>query len=693
VETKALKGVSPLSSSKQQNKPFPVVLVIGLFSLIMLGGFLFLLFAEVPINGAPSPILDKASQVHPTTAVNSCNEAGLQNAISSTSPGGTVTFSCSGTITITSQLVIDKDLTLDGSGQTVSLDGQNSTRIMTTTAGINLTINSLTLTKGKTTGNTFGAGIYKTGGTLTISNTTFSNNTISDYGGGAGIYNSGGTLNVNNSTFSDNYAFYQGGGIFNTSNGIVTVANSHFSTNYGGYGGGIFNITAGSTLNISTTTFSDNSGKTGGGIAHYGSLMTVTNSTFSGNSADGGGGIVTSGITTNITNSTFFGNSAADGGGVYANQGTTNINNSTFSNNSAQRGGGINVYSGILNINNSTFSANIATNIGGGIYRFGSYNILNLKSSLVANNSPQNCSSTIIDQGYNLEYTTGGGANTCGFTNNAVSADPLLDPAGLQNNGGPTKTIALQPGSPAIGKGSCFPPNTDQRGLYRKSPCDIGAFESNPSNPLIVTTGTGNGTGSLADALQQAGQLNSPVTIIFQVNLITITTPLTVPNVVSVTIEGGCNNGVPQVQLQKGAGYTGNGLILSGKTTLDGLIFSGFDGYGLEVQGSNNTLTCNRVGTVDGTTPSPNGSGGIHLTSPASNTIMGKAGDSKSGNLISGNSGMGLLIEGGSKGNIAYYTLIGYKANGQTPLPNSNGGLKVLAGGQLKLMVGNKIHQ
>jgi hypothetical protein len=162
---------------------------------------------------------------------------------------------------------------------------------------------------------------------------------------------------------------------------------------------------------------------------------------------------------------------------------------------------------------------------------------------------------------------------------------------------------------------------------------------------------------------------------------------------VSVSIEGVCNNGVPQVQLQKGTGYTGNGLVLSGNATVDGLIFAGFDGYGLEVQGSNNTLTCNRVGTVDGTTATPNGSGGIHLTSTASNTTLGKAGDSKSGNLISGNSGLGLLIEGGSKGNIAYYSLIGYKVNGQPPLPNSNGGLKILAGGQLKFMAGNKIHQ
>jgi hypothetical protein len=33
---------------------------------------------------------------------------------------------------------------------------------------------------------------------------------------------------------------------------------------------------------------------------------------------------------------------------------------------------------------------------------------------------------------------------------NIVGVDPMLDPAGLQDNGGPTETIDLLPGSPAI---------------------------------------------------------------------------------------------------------------------------------------------------------------------------------------------------------------------------------------------------
>jgi hypothetical protein len=78
----------------------------------------------------------------------------------------------------------------------------------------------------------------------------------------------------------------------------------------------------------------------------------------------------------------------------------------------------------------------------------------------------------VIDGGGNLSWPDA----TCPGNNQ----DPLLDPAGLQDNGGPTQTIALQPGSPAIDAAvACPPPATDQRGVARPqgAACDIGAFE------------------------------------------------------------------------------------------------------------------------------------------------------------------------------------------------------------------------
>ena len=116
-----------------------------------------------------------------------------------------------------------------------------------------------------------------------------------------------------------------------------------------------------------------------------------------------------------------------------------------------------------------------------------------LKNTIVANgpSSGGNCSGTITDDGYNLDSGT-----SCGFQgtdptkHSLFTTDPLLDTNGLQDNGGPTKTIALQPNSPAIDaipdtNGSTNPGcdeagvTTDQRGVERPQgpACDIGAYE------------------------------------------------------------------------------------------------------------------------------------------------------------------------------------------------------------------------
>ena len=84
----------------------------------------------------------------------------------------------------------------------------------------------------------------------------------------------------------------------------------------------------------------------------------------------------------------------------------------------------------------------------------------------------------------NLIGTGGSGGLVNGVNGNLVGvANPGLDPNGLQDNGGPTQTIALLPGSPAIGAGSdnipgVTVPSTDQRGVKRPSDgIDIGAFQ------------------------------------------------------------------------------------------------------------------------------------------------------------------------------------------------------------------------
>jgi hypothetical protein len=115
-----------------------------------------------------------------------------------------------------------------------------------------------------------------------------------------------------------------------------------------------------------------------------------------------------------------------------------------------------------------------------------------LKNSILAGSGNGNCSGNIddaiTDSGYNISDD-----NSCRFsaTGSRNSTNPMLSSDGLTNNGGPTLTIALTPGSPAIDAipfGDCIgqasPPdriNTDQRGALRPDAgellCDIGAYE------------------------------------------------------------------------------------------------------------------------------------------------------------------------------------------------------------------------
>jgi predicted outer membrane repeat protein len=213
----------------------------------------------------------------------------------------------------------------------------------------------------------------------------------------------------------------------------------------------VFTVNAGVALSVNALTVADGgSFDNAGGILNNGTLI-VSNSTFSGNNAFGNGGAIYNDGTLTVSNSTFSGNntgaSDASGGAIF-NSGTLTVSNSTFSGNSARTGGGI-------------------SNYGTGT----------LKNTIIANSpSGGNCYGAIADGGGNLSYPD----TTCPGTN----SDPMLGP--LQNNLGPTYTMALGPGSAAIDAANdaiCAAPpvnNRDQRGIARpQGPhCDIGAYEA-----------------------------------------------------------------------------------------------------------------------------------------------------------------------------------------------------------------------
>ena len=232
-----------------------------------------------------------------------------------------------------------------------------------------------------------------------------------------------------------------------------------------------------------------------------------------------GGGIFNRGTLT-ITNSTLWGNSADDGGGIFNNRGTLTITNSTLSGNTALGGvgGGIfNSSTGTVDITASTLSGNTALDGGGGIFNHGTVNIDN---TIVAGNTgpsaAPDASGTFNSAGLNL---IGDGSASTGFIDGVDSdqvgtsgspIDPKLGP--LQDNGGPTFTHALLPGSPAIDAGATDL-TTDQRGLPRPIGLDpdIGAFEA-----ITDISGWWIIDGQAAQILQ----LNGAVTFINEHNVV-----------------------------------------------------------------------------------------------------------------------------------------------------------------------------
>lgn len=218
----------------------------------------------------------------------------------------------------------------------------------------------------------------------------------------------------------------------------------------------------------------------GGGGIRSGSTLTLKNATVSGNVASGGGGGISSAGSLTLERSTVSANSGSFGGGI-SSDGSLALENSTISGNTATGfpGGGIYVVDGTASLESSTIAANSAVLAGGGIYD-PLFDGVALRNTLLADNSPSDCWATIDSAGHNLIESTSFCTIVGDATGNLTGVDPAL--TALADNGGPTQTHDLTPGSPAIDAGSddCPPPAGDQRGVPRPQAagCDIGAVET-----------------------------------------------------------------------------------------------------------------------------------------------------------------------------------------------------------------------
>ena len=414
--------------------------------------------------GRPRPFrprLEGLEDRHLLSTVMNLNDSGdgsLRQAILDTPAGGTVDFDpgLSGTIALTSgELAITKGLTIAGPGPDVlTVSGSHASRVFSIAPNLTVALSGLTIADGRSPTDR-GGGIYNLLSTLTVADSILSGNSASGLGGG--IESEAGTLTVINSTLSGNSAF-DGGGIW--SNGPLTVTNSTLSGNS-----------------------ANGSGAAGGGIYNSGTA-TVTGSPLSGNVAAAGGGVLNDNVgTMTLVNSTLSGNSA-----VLSGAGTG-------------LGGGIYTEGGRLTLTSCTLSANSADRLAGGIAVTGNGNAVSLGNTIVAANSaPPGFSPDVVvlssgslnSQGYNL---IGDGSSASGFTATdqvgtaANPINPLLGP--LQDNGGPTQTMALLPGSPALDAGDPAQLGTaDQRGVVRSGGVNVGAYQASASAFVLTAPDT-----------------------------------------------------------------------------------------------------------------------------------------------------------------------------------------------------------
>ncbi|HEY3334872.1 MAG TPA: CSLREA domain-containing protein [Candidatus Limnocylindrales bacterium] len=347
------------------------------------------------------------------------------------------------TVTIGSQLPdIASSLTLNGAGSvTIDIAGHGHIEKASGTVTI----------KGATITHASNAGILNDlPGSLVVVDSTISGTTA-----GPAIYN-GGTLTVQRSVLTGNtFTGGSGAGLYN--NATATVLDSTISQNSADNGAGINNS---GPLTVRRSTIADNNATVGyGGGIYNNSNATITASTLNGNTAAQGGGGLFTAFATTLANVTVADNSAGTaGGGINSNTNVTATNLTITRNFSGTPGSGY--YNGLSAILVNTI---VAGNVGGADYA--------------------------------------GNGVAVGSRNNRITPiegivlSDVLDPSGLQDNGGPTDTVALVnvagnqfniAGDPTACAASPVS-GVDQRGVTRpSSSCSVGAVQLERTAPTAT---------------------------------------------------------------------------------------------------------------------------------------------------------------------------------------------------------------
>jgi len=438
------------------------------------------------------------------------------------------------TIELTAELVVDKEVVIDGAG-VVTLSGAGTHRVLLITNPNNLvytvSLQDIGIANGATAAES-GAGIYKFSQgpwqavSLVAVDCWFEDNiaiaTDQDGGGGA-LYAIGmDDVVFQNCRFERNEGS-NGGAVYSLGSESVTIVDSLFMDNEatgdggnpgnGGNGGALGVDGAERQVNVCGTDFIDNRSNAFGGAFFSVMYDSISTSSFNacnfvGNvnptTSEFAGGAYIQGGPFEIHNTTFALNEAEGIGALFLGPGATGeIVNSTFHGNLARMGlaGAIFISTDdAVLISSTTIEGNLAPGPGGfaaGI-QVDASNAVTLKNSLLVNNiggnefNPWNIRNLVGDGGGNMQWPEErpNGQAEQPATPTVIFDDPLLGVLG--DYGGPTATMPLGVGSPALEAGvSAGAPAADQRGVPRTPAVDIGAFEG--TSDQIFTDGFESG--------------------------------------------------------------------------------------------------------------------------------------------------------------------------------------------------------
>jgi hypothetical protein len=438
------------------------------------------------------------------------------------------------TINITSELIVTRDVVLDGQGL-ITLNGMNQNRILKIENPSNLTYNVTVQNMRFINGNSgmsgnqltnSGAAIFKGSGgpwqavNLHVINVEFNNNNaiqVHQDGGGGAIY----IVGMNNVLISDsifiNNSGSNGGAFYSLGSQNIRITDSVFDNNQatgnngnpgnGGNAGAIgidggersFNLCRSQVINNNANAFG-----TGFFSVMYDelSLTAFVDSLFENNVNSGdeglGGGAYIQGGPFIIEGSSFIENQSPGAGGLFFGPDANGmfVNSTIFGNIATNSlGGGMSISaSATIEILHLTIINNLApcdVCFAAGI-SLSSTNFVSMGNTIIANNvggnlfNPWNIRYSVSDNGGNLQFPQQrpNGQSEPAATASVFWGDPLISTPTY--NGGHTPTMEIDTLSPAINQANqSMATETDQRGASRYQQADIGAYEKTAANNIF----------------------------------------------------------------------------------------------------------------------------------------------------------------------------------------------------------------